>query len=277
GGSPDSFGRNRSGSRARPGAPGFNVQIVFGPARHPGTLVAVRRTWVPALDSGVAVGHARGRGMRPRVGRPDRVAGWTPIRGESWAGGRGVGWGSDFAERTRSTRFLHTSGRSDPLGPGRFCGTNPIRGAVPTRWEVGFAERTQSASSAQTPQRIASSVPTGRSHRPLCLGAAKSCHSLPPPGLPPVRRPILPNEPNSRGRSAACLGDRPTPAGPGVDSTERTQFGRAQPVRGRECRHRPGDRCHQRRARSLASPTGYARFISGPSAGRRRPGRPGRR
>ncbi|MDB5312002.1 MAG: hypothetical protein JWO38_6204 [Gemmataceae bacterium] len=117
------IGRAGSGSRARPGAPRFKVHLIFGPARCPGTLEAVPRSWLLVLGLR--------RGGRPRPGswyappgweaRPSSR--WAPIRGESWAGGRGV----DFAERTQSTRFLHNSGRADPLSPGRFCRTNPIR------------------------------------------------------------------------------------------------------------------------------------------------------
>ncbi|MDB5311112.1 MAG: hypothetical protein JWO38_5314 [Gemmataceae bacterium] len=183
--------------------------------------------------------------------------------------------GVDSAERTQSTRFLHTSGRADPLGQGRFCGTNPTRIGPP---RFGSTTGAVGRSFCGTnPIRGGRFPPGGRSvlqnepdlHHPLMLpsglparsrlgdyeiglsrpGTAKSCHSLPPPGLPPVRRPILPNEPNSRGRSASCRGDRLTPVGTGVDSTERSQFGRAGPVRGRECRHRSGDRCRQRRTR----------------------------
>ncbi|MDB5307032.1 MAG: hypothetical protein JWO38_1234 [Gemmataceae bacterium] len=164
------------------------------------------------------------------------MAGWTPIRGESWAGGRG----SDFAERTQSTRFLHTSGRADPLGPGRFCGTNPIRigppRVGPTAGAVGRLVLQNEANPGSGPHPVGgrfcgtNPIVITRSGSPpdcqpgpdgevtsasIVLGLpnpAIPCHPRPPPGLPPVRRPILPNEPNSRGRSASCRGNRPTPA-----------------------------------------------------------------
>ncbi|MDB5313554.1 MAG: hypothetical protein JWO38_7756 [Gemmataceae bacterium] len=212
-----SFERNRS--RSRSGAPHFKLQLVFGPARRPGTLEAVRRTWLPVLDSGVADGHAQG------------------LR-ESWAGGR--------SERRLGGRLCRTNpiytvpSQFGPIRPTRAGSvvrnepnphrSSPVRVNRRSGREVGCAERTQSG------ERF---PPDGRSilrnepnlHHPLlppaglparsrqggheiglsCLGTAKPCHSLPkPPGLPPARRPILPTEPNSRRRSAfrQCDGPR---------------------------------------------------------------------
>ncbi|MDB5309657.1 MAG: hypothetical protein JWO38_3859 [Gemmataceae bacterium] len=199
--------------------------------------------------------------------------------GERWAGGRSGGWGVDSAERTQSTRFLHTSGRSDPLGQGRFCRTNPTR-IGPHRFGSTTGAGGRSALRNEPNPGSGSHPVGGRFCRtnPIFItrsGFPPDCQPGPEwevtrsasvvLGLPfPVTSCHHPGSRRSAGRfcrTNPIPGDvlpRVGATGPGVDSTERTQIGRAEPIRGRECRHRSGDRCHQGRTRSLASPTGYA-------------------